>query len=138
MEVCYNADILESPAAGRLRHFVQTHERAWQGGVPDFEEYERELHEHLMALERDLIAAELACYDVSAAQMEVAGVVYHPVLSAMETYLSAAGRCGSNAICIAPRDATPRASARWSCGRASLPGIGRRTRHARVHSSWLT
>jgi len=91
MEVCHIADILESPAAGRLRHFVQTHERAWQSAAPDFEQYERELHEQLMALEREMIAAELARYDVSAEQIEVAGVVYHPVLTTPETYLSAAG-----------------------------------------------
>jgi hypothetical protein len=91
MEVCHTADILESPAAERLRHFVQAHERAWQSERPDFEAFERELHEHLIALEREMIAAELAHYDVSAEQIEVAGVVYHPVLSTPETYLSAAG-----------------------------------------------
>jgi hypothetical protein len=91
MEVCHTADILGSPAAQRLRHFVHKHEDAWQNGTPDFEQFERELHEHVMALERELVTSELARYDVAADQIEVAGVVYHPVLSAAETYLSAAG-----------------------------------------------
>lgn len=91
MEVCHTLDILESPAAHRLRHFVRERKSAWQDGTPDFEQFERELHEHVMALERELIATELARYDVSAEQIEVAGVVYHPVLTASETYLSAAG-----------------------------------------------
>ena len=90
MEVCHTADILESPAAQRLRQFVREHKCAWQSGTPEFEQFERELHEHMMALEREVIAAELARYDVAAKQMEVAGVVYHPVVTASETYLSAA------------------------------------------------
>jgi len=91
MTVCHIADILESPAAQRLRHFVQEREEAWHGGTPDFEGFERELHEQVMALERELVTSELARYDVAAEQIEVAGVVYHPVLTATETYLSAAG-----------------------------------------------
>ena len=91
MEVCHTLDILESPAARQLRHFVRERESAWQDGTPDFDQFERELHEHVTALERELIATELARYDVSAEQIEVAGVVYHPVLTASETYLSAAG-----------------------------------------------
>lgn len=91
MEVCHTLDILESPAVQQLRHFVRERALAWQRGTPDFEPFERELHEQVMTLERELIAAELARYDVSAEQLEVAGEVYHPVLCASETYLSAAG-----------------------------------------------
>ena len=91
MTVCHTPDILESPAAQRLRHFVQAREDAWQRGTPDFEQFERDLHEHVMALERELVATELTRYDVATEQIEVAGTVYHPVLTATERYVSAAG-----------------------------------------------
>lgn len=91
MEVCHRSEILESAAARRLRQFVQEREDAWQSGTPDFERFERELHEHIMALERELVTSELARYDVAAEHIEVAGVVHQPVLTAAETYLSAAG-----------------------------------------------
>lgn len=91
MEVCHNSEIMESPAAQRLGEFVRGRALAWQNGTPEFEAFERALHEHVMALERELIGAELARYDVTAEQIEVEGVEYHPVLRATETYLSAAG-----------------------------------------------
>jgi len=91
MEVCHTSDIFESPEAQRLRQFIQERVRTWQRGTPEFESFERELHEQLMALERELVAAELACYDVAAEHIEVGGVLYHPVLAGPETYLSAAG-----------------------------------------------
>jgi len=58
--------------------------------VLDFEVFERELHERVMALERELIAEELARYDVDAEEVEVEGT-YRPVLTSTETYLSSAG-----------------------------------------------
>ena len=44
-----------------------------------------------MALERELIAEELARYDVEAEAVEVEGTVYRYTLTSSETYLSAAG-----------------------------------------------
>lgn len=91
MEVCHTSDIFESPVAQRLRQFVQERVRSWQMGPPEFESFERELHEQMMALEQELVGAELARYDVAAESIEVGGVPYHPVLTSPETYLSAAG-----------------------------------------------
>ena len=91
MEVSHTDDILESPAAQRLGHFVGARRQAWQVGAPGFEEFERELHEHVLAVEREILAAELARYDVAAEQIEVGGVVYHAVWVDTETYLTAAG-----------------------------------------------
>jgi hypothetical protein len=91
MKVCHTPDIFDSPMAQRLRHFVRERAQAWKTGTPEFEEFEHELHEQMMALERELVAAELARYDVAAEQIEVSGVRYHPVLTTAETYLSAAG-----------------------------------------------
>jgi hypothetical protein len=84
---------LTSPALKWLGQFVRQQRQQWttQVTVPDFEVFERELHEHMMALERELIAAELAGYDVEAETVEVEGTVYRYTLTSSETYLSAAG-----------------------------------------------
>lgn len=91
MEVYPSDPILQSPAVQRLGQFVREHARQWTQGTPDFEQFERELHEHVMALERELVAEELARYDVAAEQVEVEGVTYRQTLTSPETYLSAAG-----------------------------------------------
>ena len=81
----------QSPASQRLREFLRARQQAWQVGTPEFAQFERELHEHVMALEREWVAEELARYDVKAERIEVGGESYQPVLQAAETYLSAAG-----------------------------------------------
>jgi hypothetical protein len=81
----------QSPASQRLREFLRAHQQAWQQGTPEFERFERELHEHMRNLEQECVAAELARYDVRAERIEVGGVSYQPVVQAAETYLSAAG-----------------------------------------------
>jgi hypothetical protein len=91
MEVKQSDDSLQSPAGQRLRDFLRARRQAWQQGVPDFERFERELHEQLMNLEREYLAEDLARYDVGAEQIEVGGMSYQPVLQAAETYLSTAG-----------------------------------------------
>jgi hypothetical protein len=91
MEMKHSADPLQSPASHHLREFLRARCQAWQQGVPDFERFERELHEHLMNLERECLAEELAHYAVTAERIEVGGVSYQPVLQTAETYLSAAG-----------------------------------------------
>jgi hypothetical protein len=91
MEMKHSADPLQSPASQHLREFLRARCQAWQQGVPDFEQFERELHEHMMNLERECLAEELAHYDVRGERLEVGGVSYQPVLQAAETYLSAAG-----------------------------------------------
>ena len=82
---------MQSPALGRLGQFVLEWQTRWGKSPPDFERFEHELHEHIMALECELLTAELARYDVEAEQIEVGGVTYHQALTASETYLSAAG-----------------------------------------------
>jgi len=83
--------VSESAAVQQLGHFVRARHQAWHSGPPSFEQFERALHQQVLAVERELLAAELARYDVDAAAMEVAGVRYQPVGSDTETYLTAAG-----------------------------------------------
>ena len=82
---------LQSPALERLRQFVLGWDEQWMTGPPDFESYEHELHQRVMAIERELLAAELARYDVTAKQIEVEGVKYRQTLTSTERYLTAAG-----------------------------------------------
>lgn len=91
MAMEHTANPLQSPAGQRLRDFLGARHQAWQQGVPEFEQFERELHEHVMNLEREYVAEELARYDVTAERIEVEGMNYQPVLQAPETYLSTAG-----------------------------------------------
>lgn len=91
MELCHNEPLLQSPALQRLGQFVRQHRQQWAQGTPDFEQFERELHEQVMAIERELITEELTRYDVAAEEIEVEGITYHPTLTSPETYLSAAG-----------------------------------------------
>jgi hypothetical protein len=91
MQVYHRDAISQSPTLQRLGQFVHAHGQKWMHGTPDFEQFERELHEHVMALERELMTEELARYDVTAEQVEIEGVAYRPTLTSPETYLSAAG-----------------------------------------------
>jgi hypothetical protein len=91
MAIEHSTEGRQSPASQRLREFLRARQQAWQVGTPEFEQFERELHEHVMALEREWVAEELARYDVKAERIEVGGESYQPVVQAAETYLSAAG-----------------------------------------------
>jgi len=91
MELCHKNSILENPAIQRLGQFVREQHKQWNSGVPDLEQYERELHEYVMAVECELLGEELARYDVSVEQIEVEGETYRLTLTSAETYLSGAG-----------------------------------------------
>ena len=142
MGVSHTYGFGESPALCRLGQFVRERQRAWHAarGTPSFEQFEREVHEQVMALERELLATELAHYDVDAEQIEVAGVSYHPVWEDTERYLTAAGEvqvhrhlyrpAGRNAKSICPLELrvgivdgywTPRAARQGTFVTAQLP-----------------
>ena len=91
MEAYRESDILKSAAWQHLTGFVRQHRQAWERGVPDFEQFERELHTHVLAVERELLVAELARYDVQAEQVNVYGVVCGQPMTSTETYLTTAG-----------------------------------------------
>lgn len=65
MAMEHSADPLQSPVGQRLRVFLRARRQAWQQGIPEFEQFERELHEHIMNLERECMAEELVRYDVT-------------------------------------------------------------------------
>jgi hypothetical protein len=93
MEVSHKNDVLASLATEALGQFVRQRRQQWETEeiAPDFEPFERELHKHIMALERELLAEELSRYDVDEEEVEVEGTVYRQALTSTETYLTTAG-----------------------------------------------
>jgi hypothetical protein len=68
--------VLQTPSLWRLAQCVRQHQDQWQQSEapPDLERFERALHDHVMAVERDLLADELSRYDVAADEITVEGV----------------------------------------------------------------
>lgn len=91
MELCHKNPTLQSHTFEKLGQFVLEWQTRWGKNPPDFERFEHELHERIMALECELLTAELARYDVDVERLEVGGETYRQTLTASETYLSAAG-----------------------------------------------
>jgi hypothetical protein len=93
MSVSHMSDVLQTPALWRLAQYIREHQEPWQQSEfpPDLERFERELHEHVMAVERDLLADELGRYAVTADEVTVEGVSYRRSLESSQTYVSAAG-----------------------------------------------
>ena len=82
---------LQSGSLEEVGQFVLAWREQWATDTPDFEQFEHELHARVMAVERELLAEELARYDVTAKQIEVEGVTYRPTLSSTASYLTTAG-----------------------------------------------
>lgn len=80
---------LGSPAEIQLRQFLLLRRTA--PPTRDFALFECQLHEHLMALERDFLAQDLLHYDLAVEQITVESQVYHRGATFSETYGSAAG-----------------------------------------------
>jgi hypothetical protein len=91
MEFSHKNSILQSKAIQRLQDFVQEWRTQTAEEMPGFEEIEQKMHEHILALERELLAEELVCYDVTATEIEIDQVSYQRGLSSPETYLTPAG-----------------------------------------------
>jgi hypothetical protein len=91
MEFCHTNPILRSAAMEQLCQFVLEWQTQWKTSTPDFERFEHELHEKMMAIECEILTEELARYDIDAEQIEVGGVMHRQALTSSETYLSAAG-----------------------------------------------
>lgn len=59
----------------QLAEFMRQHHQAWAQSTPDWEIFERDLHPHVLALEREILADELARYDVDVEAVRVNGKV---------------------------------------------------------------
>jgi hypothetical protein len=88
MTASHTPDPIATPALDALRQFLAVKRSRAPGR---FENFERELHEHLQAFERELLTEELARYDVDCERILVCGRVYRRSLRCEETYTSTAG-----------------------------------------------
>lgn len=143
MNIVTQDDTDTKSAWSKLNQFLLQRSTQWHSDeeAPAFASFERELHEHLMALERALLGDELARYDVDNKEVEVDGERYRRVMWSGKNYLTTAGevrverhlyrRVGDpDERCICPLDyrvgiighyATPRAARQMSWVTAHLP-----------------
>jgi hypothetical protein len=91
MEFSHKNSILQSKTFQRLEQFLQEWRAQSSEEMPNFETFEQQLHEQVMAVERELLAEELLRYDVNAQEIEVEQIQYRCALTSPETYLTTAG-----------------------------------------------
>lgn len=144
MNIVTQEDTDTKSAMSKLNQYLLQREAQWhtEEEAPAYASFECELHDHLMALERELLAAELRRYDVEDKEVDVDGERYRRVMMSGKNYLTTAGevrvqrhlyrRVGSSSDerCICPLDyrvgiiggyATPRAARQMSWVTAHLP-----------------
>ena len=84
------APVTPEKAFDRLQAFL-AERRSSKEPCGDMECLERELHEYVVAVEREGLAEELARLDVDLPAVTIEGEVYRQVVRCEETYTSAAG-----------------------------------------------
>jgi hypothetical protein len=84
------AAVTPEKAFDRLQAFI-AERRSLKEPCGDMECFERELHEYVVAVEREGLAEELARLDVDLPAVTIEGEVYRQVVRCEETYTSAAG-----------------------------------------------
>ncbi len=77
-------------ARERLRTFLEARRRA-KDPVEDLEQFERALHALFAAAEAEVVAEELARFDVDLPAIEIDGVAHRQVLRCEQTYMTTAG-----------------------------------------------
>jgi hypothetical protein len=84
------APVIPENAFDRLQAFIAGRGSS-KDPCGDMECFERELHEYVVAVEREVVAEELARLDVDLPAVTIEGEVYRQVVRCEETYMSAAG-----------------------------------------------
>ena len=85
-----SASLPNATGRERLNEFLEARRRA-KGAVEDLEEFETDLHALFAAAEAEVVAEELARFDVDLPVVEIDGVPHRRVLRCEETYMTAAG-----------------------------------------------
>lgn len=75
----------------RLRGFLQDHRMKDKIGPKSFADFERDLHERVMGVERDILAAEMQRFDIDGEAVVIAGKTHRRALRQSQTYVTAAG-----------------------------------------------
>ena len=84
------APVTPEKAFDRLQAFI-AERRSSKEPCGDMECFERELHEYVVAVEREGLAEELARLDVDLPAVTIEGELYRQVVRCEESYVSAAG-----------------------------------------------
>lgn len=106
-----------APPLEKLREFLETHGMKDKTGPRAFADFERELHERMMKLERDVIASEMKRFDRDEDAIVIDGKVHRRVLRQSQTYLTSAGevvveralykdRSDDEGRCVSPMELT--------------------------------
>lgn len=82
-------DPLATPAFTALREFLASSTKG--SGEDDFEDFERELHGHMMAFETEAVGARLESYDVHDDEIEVEGQLFRRKMKSKQQYSGLAG-----------------------------------------------
>lgn len=104
-----SADPFASPAFNELRKFVFDVAGTPRDGGASFEDFERELHRRVMALEADLVGQQLARYDVNAEEIEVDGQLFHRKMQSEQEYCGLSGTFVLKRNLFVPRERGGRA-----------------------------
>src|SRR5258707_3872259 len=69
MSVSHISAVLQTPSLWQLAQFIRHHQDQWPQSEepPDLERFERELHDHVMAVERNPLGPKPKCYLVAPA-----------------------------------------------------------------------
>jgi hypothetical protein len=76
-------------ALDALHQLVETRQMARRS--QDFSTFERELHQRVMAFEREILARELAGMDIDEPEIMIEGIPHRRTLRSKQTYLTSAG-----------------------------------------------
>ena len=104
-------------ALEKLRDFLETRGMREKIGPLGFAQFERELHERVMQVERDIVAAEMQRFDTDADAVVIEGKTHRRVLRRTQTYMTAAGevtvertlykdRTDEDGRCVSPMELT--------------------------------
>jgi len=96
-------DPISSPALDALRTFVLEARELEANPARGFEDFERELHHRIMAVEADLVAQQLVRYDVDAPEVTFQGEAYRFKVKWTEEYCGLAGTFSVERSLYVPR-----------------------------------
>lgn len=109
MEGSHTFDLAGTPAFGRLEQFVTEVRSQSLAHLGSFADFELAVRVQLMELGQEILAAELARYDVTVPEIVVAGVTYRRALRSGQTYMSACGPVSLERQLYCPRGGHGRA-----------------------------
>jgi hypothetical protein len=103
MAGCQSFDPKKSPAMARLQQFVTEVQSRPVGELGCFGDFEMAVREGVLSLGLEIIASEMARYDVTASEITVEGTFYRPNLRCSQTYMSSCGPVRVERQLYAPR-----------------------------------